>query len=194
MNEAKGPFVEGVDAAQDAIENGVPRWLLTQDGPFEQMIHPETGLPIAWLSGPPNLAERQELFAKGFNQAILAAVRSGGIEVDFRPLLMSRDDIEHALGACGLGILSPDNPKIQSPNREFTIKLRPEKRKSPSKARIWVCYDHLTWGRWPDFELYGGPIRFALGRDGRVLISETQQNYLTYDVATTQVLNRFLRR
>src|ERR1700722_17852743 len=170
-------YANGVLAARKAIDAGVPRWVETSSKPYGQCIHPETGLPYLGLSGPPNLAESNQSFARGFNNEILAALGSGGIEVDFRPLLMTRGEIERELDRSLVGTLSDDNPRIDSPNGDFSLSLRrpkPNPRAKRAKAVTWICYEHESGGRWPSLYTYEGPWRVALGRNGRVLIFETE--------------------
>jgi hypothetical protein len=147
-----------------------------------------------FIRRPASLAESNQSFARGFNDEILAALGSGGIDVDFRPLLMSRDEIERELDRNLLGTLSVDNLRIDSPNGDFSLSLRrpkPNPRAKRAKAVTSICYEHESGGRWPSLYTYQGPWRVALGRNGRVLIFETECLYLTQDVATTQVLNRY---
>jgi hypothetical protein len=172
-------YEEGRRAARNAVANGVPRWLQTTEGPC---IHPDTGLPVTWLSSPGGSTAGLQSYVQGFNDEILAAIEAGAVAVDFRPLLMSRAEIQRALDRDCLGTLSPDNPRIRSPGDDFVIQLRPP----------WILYSHTSGGRWPKLAAYDGPVRIALGRDGHVLVFETRFLYLTRDVLTTQVLNRYL--
>src|SRR5687768_7456982 len=97
FNRDTAAYSEGEAAARTAISNGVPRWIVTSERPFGESIDPATGLPIAFHSFPPELKERMESFAEGHNDAIRTAVESGAIDVDFRPLLMSRNEVVDAL-------------------------------------------------------------------------------------------------
>jgi hypothetical protein len=106
---------------------------------------------------------------------------------------MSRDEVIAELQTGALGTLSPDNPRIESPNGDFSLELRQPKRKSRDNATTWICYEHVVVGCRPQFDLYDEPLRVALGRNGRVLLFETQCLLFTRDVLTTQMLNRYLR-
>ena len=59
VNYNQNACADGVKAAQKAIANGVPRWVQTSERPFGQMIHPETGLPIALAGTFPRGAPSQ---------------------------------------------------------------------------------------------------------------------------------------
>src|SRR5262245_32768449 len=97
-------YADGRRDARKAIANGAPRWRQITEGPC---IHADTGLPIARLSSPVSLADWRDSYVQGFNDEILAGIDAGNIHVDFRPLLMSRDEIETALKKDYLGTLSP---------------------------------------------------------------------------------------
>lgn len=180
-------YDDGSKAARKAIANGVPRWVRTSSGRFGEMIHAGTGLPIAVLSGPANLKNWQQSYAQGFNDEILVAIEAGNIDVDFRSLLMTRDEIQHALKTCFLGTVSTETPTLRSPNTDFTIEIDVD-----ASQRTWICYHHESGGEWPKFQLYDGPLCVALAKESRVLVFETESVYLTRDVMTTQVLNKYL--
>ena len=120
-------------------------------------------------------------------------MKSGDIHVDFRPLLMTLDEVTHALENNPLGTLSTENPRVEGPDGSFCLELRQSKSKRRSNRDTWICYHHESGGRWPDFGFYEGPIRLAIGKNGRVLVEESKCLYMTYDVETTQVLNRYYR-
>jgi hypothetical protein len=121
----------------------------------------------------------------------MVARESGAIEVDFRPLLMSRVECLDALESSSFGVLSPDTTRLKSPDGLITIEFQTQSRSKQSSSNVWIRYTHDEWGTWPKFALYGGPVQFAIGRNGRVLIEKFSQVILTRDVVTTQVLNSY---
>jgi hypothetical protein len=185
MNERA--YGDGASAARQAIADGVPRWIHTTARPFGESIDPDTGLPVATLSGPPELADSNASFAIGFNDEILAGIRSGEVTVDFRPLIMPRQEVLLALTEFGLGTLSTENPRVQAPNGDFVLELQLSKKRTKSKL-TWIRYSHRSGEEWPQFDLYHEPVEIAVGRNGRVLILSTSCLLLTRDVETTQVL------
>jgi hypothetical protein len=188
--DSKDPYSDGARAARHAIAEGVPRWIAIRDRPFGQMIDPATGLPIFGLSAPAELAEWQSAYAQGHNETISTAVQSGEINVDFRPLLMSRPEVVRALTENKLGTLSTANPRLRGPSDAFVLKLRFPKPKAKTKL-TWVHYSRQSGEEWPEFSLYDGPQDVAVGRVGRVLVFKTSCLFLTHDVVTTQVLNSY---
>jgi hypothetical protein len=154
-------------------------------------MHPKTGLPMMGLSGPPSLRDHNEWFAKGNNDEVRAAIESGAIDVDFRPLLMSRVECLDALESSSFGVLSLDSTRLKSPDGLITIEFRKRAKGKKPSSISWISYTHEEWGTWPSFTVFGGPVQFAIGRNGRVLIEKTSQVILTRDVVTTQVLNSY---
>lgn len=191
MTSEKEPYTQGASTARKAIAEGVPRWMVISDRAFGQMIDQTTGLPIAQLSAPPALADRQASFAQGFNEVISAAIASGEVTVDFRPLLMTRVEVVRALAECKLGTLSTENPRIQPADGQFVLELKFPAKKAKKKL-IWIRYSLPTGEEWPKFDLYDGPLDVAIGREGRVLVFKTASVFLTRDIITTQVLNSYL--
>jgi hypothetical protein len=102
-------YEKGFRAAVEAIEAGVPRWFVSQTCD-EREIDSGTELPIATLSGPPELAASNEAFIRGFNDEILRARSAGEFTIDFRPLLLSRGEVLGAFRTQRLGTLSLDCP------------------------------------------------------------------------------------
>ncbi len=196
----------GARAACNAIANGVPRWIATtadeESGQADELIHREIGLPIARLSVPKERAVWQAEFTRGHNDEIMRALRVGEISVDFRPLLMTRDEVENTFIAHPIGKLSLDQPRIEDPTGRFVLSLKTTKLRNRNAAAcekteptIWIAYDVPPAGEPnPRFGVYAGPLDLALGREGRVLLVKTECLYLAYDVETTQVLNRYLIR
>src|SRR5262245_13857062 len=117
-------YAAGWRAGAQSIAEGVPRWMATTDGPVGQMIDPGTGLPLFGISGPPELTDWLTSYAKGHNDAISAALKSGEVTVDFRPLLMSRPEVLRAFTEGYLGTLSTDCPRLTAPSGEFVLELR----------------------------------------------------------------------
>jgi hypothetical protein len=189
-------YQEGMIASLEAIANGVPRWIETESGVFGQEIHPATGLPIATLSSPPELVERNQVFARGFNDSILRGIEAGEIAVDFRPLLMSLEEVRQAFVTHRLGVLSQDSPRIEEPSGRFRLRLQPPKKKSLAKRPplIWIAIENASGLRDLKFMNYDGPVEVATGREGRVVLFQTDCLYISRDVETTQVLQRHLSR
>jgi hypothetical protein len=185
MNE--DAYKDGSRAARQSIAEGVPRWIHTTQRPFGESIDPDTGLPTATLSGPPELADSNTSFARGFNDEILAGIKSGEVTVDFRPLIMPRPEVLGALTECSLGTLSTENPRVQAPSGDFVLELRFPKSKAKSKL-TWIRYHRRSGEEWPKFDLYDEPMGIAVGRNGRVLVFKTSCLLITRDVETTQVV------
>jgi len=191
MSGDQKAYTEGALCARKTIAEGVPRWIETCNDSSDHFIHPGTGLPICQLTGPPSLAEWNNSFAQGHNDQILVALNSGSIHVDFRPLLISRNDANRALRVCSLGILSPANPRIESPESSFAIDLRRSKSQSQSQHSVWITFHDSLGDRSTELEPYVEPIEIALAREGQVLIFKTRSLLISRDLATTQVLNRY---
>ena len=184
-------YTHGNRAARGAIDSGVPRWFRIGDCGFEDCIDADTGLPLAEVTAPAELAEWRQGFVQGFNDEIRAALQSGGIDVDFRPLLMTRAEIQTEFATSLLGVLSPENPLIESPSGDIVLELRAPKPRSKAERSTWIGHRGPTGGRWPQFLLYEEPTPVALGRNGRVLMLKSSLFYMTFDVVTTQILNRY---
>jgi hypothetical protein len=162
------------------------------------MIDSRTGLPIAGLSAPPELAAWQADYVRGFNEEMLRAVGSGQVTTDFRPLLMTREQIHEAFRDHTLGTLSPDCPRLEDAGGRFILKLDvPKPRKAsktglPRPARPPSVLISRPGGE-PDKRLLycEEPVDAALGQDGRVVLIKTCSHYLAYDEETTQILHRY---
>jgi hypothetical protein len=190
-------YSEGQLAALHAISHGVPRFIVMQ-GMDEDMIDSRTGLPLATLSAPPNLAAWQGAFVRGFNEAILRAVESGEVTRDFRPLLLTRKEVKDAFRDRPLGTLSLDCRRLEDPNGRFVLHLDiPIPRKTSNRgaprseqpARILI--DHTTGECDRTLLYYDAPVEVALGRDGRVVLIKTDCLFLAFDEETTQILHRY---
>jgi hypothetical protein len=192
MAISQDPIADGSQAARRAIAEGFPRWIVTSDIPFGQMIDPATGLPVLRMSSSPDLVEWQASFARAHNETIRAALQSGQITVDFRPLLMSRAEIIRALADNKLGTLSEAQPPLQGPQGDFVLELRFPKPYAKQKL-TWILYRRRSGEEWPRFALYDQPLDIATAKEGRVLAFQTACLLLTRDAATTQVLNSYLR-
>src|SRR5215203_5934799 len=92
--ERETSYADGVRTARHSISKGVPRWISTSGVIGNGMIHLGTGLPLIVMTAPPGLVEANESFAKGHNDEIVSAIGDKRIAVDFRPLLLTRSEIE----------------------------------------------------------------------------------------------------
>ena len=128
-------YSAGERTAREAISRGVPRLVVTQ-GLDEEMIDSRTGLPVAGLSAPPELAAWQADYVRGFNEEMLRAVGSGQVTTDFRPLLMTREQIHEAFRDHTLGTLSPDCPRLEDAGGRFILKLDVPKPRKASKTGL----------------------------------------------------------
>src|SRR5262245_22686584 len=90
-------YAQGRRDARKGIATGFPRWIQIGEEPFTGEIHAGTGLPIMRLSGPDDLAGWRQSYANGSNDEMLAGIESGKVKVDFRPLLMTRDEVQSAM-------------------------------------------------------------------------------------------------
>src|SRR5262249_23841646 len=144
----------------------------------------------------PELAERHQAFARGFNDSILRGIEAGEIAVDFRPLLMSLDEITQAFATHRLGVLSEDSSRIEEPNGRFCLQWQAPKKKSVCNGPplIWIAFENASGLRDLKFMNYDGPVEVAAGREGRVVLFKTDCLYIARDVETTQVLQRYLCR
>jgi hypothetical protein len=122
----------------------------------------------------------------------LAAFKSGAIDVDFRPLLMSYKDVVQAISTMSLGTITEDNPQIADPQGEFVLELRVTTRKKIRRME-WIGLRLSDGQFWPNFIFSSEPVRIAVGKDRRVLIVESNCILSTFDIATTQVLNRYMK-
>jgi len=200
-DQPKDPFRDGFKAARGAIANGVPRWIATEIYQFGELIHPQTGLPLTTISAPPELMQWRNAIVRGHNEEILRAFEGGEISVDFRPLVMSLDEVKEAFTRESLGILSIGSPQIDDPNGRFSLYVQIPKRKLAAKTKpahsrrtIWIGYQPVDGAPARQFMLYSAPTEVALGRERRVLLFKTERLYLARDVETTQPLCRFLIR
>ena len=137
-------YGEGKRAAHHAIDAGVPRWMCTTNVPFGQEIDPGTGLPIAHVAAAPNRIGRLAKFLRARIQRaeIAAAIKSGEVTVDFRPLLMTRPEVIRSMSENRIGTLSMDNPRLEAPDGDFVLELRRAKSKKKS------CLDMLPSQQW----------------------------------------------
>jgi hypothetical protein len=183
-------FNRGIRAAEKAIIEDRVFWIATDDNEEEnggEHIDPRTGLPYLTVSG-----EAGD-YIRGYNDTVLKASKAGRIKSDFRALLMTRAQVVAAFKKTNLGVVSPDNPIIAAPGGEFRLELkRPKPSKGKAKAKQWISFRNGEQ-EWPRWELYNADDQFAVGvgRDGRVLIIKNDYVYVTYDVSTTQVLDRY---
>ncbi len=189
-------YRDGMNAALGAIANGVPRWIETEPGIIGHEIHPQTGLPIATLSSPPELGERNAAFARGFNDSILEGIEAGEFAVDFRPLLMSHEEVKQSFAINSLGFLSAESSRIEEPNGRFFLYLDTTKKKTVPKRPplVWIVFENASGLRDTKFMHYDCPVEVATGRDGRVVLFKTECLYIARDIETTQVLQSYLRR
>jgi hypothetical protein len=182
-------YAAGVRTAQQAIAEGVPRWMHGGNRPIGQFIDRDTGLPLAGLSGPTALAEPIGARIRGYNDTVLLAIKSGSVLTDFRPLLMSRLEALSALASSSLGTLSESNPRIDAADAGFCLKLRLPKPQA-KRPMAWISYTRAG-KQWPDFELFTSPVEVAVGKEGRVLVLKDGHVILARDLETTQVLNSY---
>lgn len=188
----KESYERGIRAARKAIAAGTPFWISTKGRASGEFIHSETGLPYLGLSGPPELENSNLSYAKGYNDEVLNGVRSGSISVDFRPLLMTLNEIIASLEAHTIGTISEDSPRLEVSKADLILELKKRKTRHSGEITI-VSFRRAGVEVGNNFEDYETPIRVALGKDGQVLVMETERSILTRDVVTTQVLNLFLR-
>lgn len=193
-------YDRGVREAELAIEEDRVFWYSTDDEEEDEErnraehIDPKTGVPFLNWSG------EADDFIRGYNVTVLKASQAGKIKSDFRPLLMTRREIAAAFKKTNLGALSPQSPRITAPRGEFELELRPMKplkrpRKIPGPPRpprIWICFRNRV-EEWPQWDIYDDDDTFevGIGREGRVMIIKNSAIYLTVDVRTTQVLDRY---
>jgi hypothetical protein len=183
-------FNRGVRAAEDAIAEERAFWIVTDDNEEEEEgehIDPRTGLPYLTISG------EADDYVRGYNDTVLKASNAGKIKTDFRPLLMTRAQVVAAMKKTKLGVISPDNPVITAPGGEFTLELkRPKPLKTKKKPKQWISFRNREQA-WPRWELYDEDNTFSVGvgREGRVVIIKNDYVYVTFDVRTTQVLDRY---
>jgi hypothetical protein len=183
--------------AKDDEQCPVPRWFASQSCDEEE-TDSYTGLPIATLSGPPELAASNEAFIRGFNDEIHRARSAGEFTIDFRPLLLSRGEVLEAFRTQRLGTLSLDCRQIEDPRGRFIVKLQlPKPRKgrqrrtTRSEPLTWIVFVRAGARETHRLMLYDSPVEFALGRDGHVVLMKTTCLYLTFDAETTQDLQCF---
>lgn len=190
-------YDKGIEAARHAIVNGCPRRLLgpnDRDSTENSSIDLRTGLPIMSIGAPPELADRISAHVNGYNDEIDRALAAREFDIDFRPLLMSRQQLEKEFFANPLGVLSLENPRIEDSNGQFMLYLKlPKPRKErKSKAHIWAVLEKPKGETHDKFWLYDGPVPVATGHEGKILILKTELHYLSYDLLTTQPLNRYM--
>ena len=190
-------YFAGHRAAVNAIRDGFPRWVLTEN-PQEESIDSRTGLPVMTISSPRELQSWNESFARGNNDEILRAIRSGEIKRDFRPLQMTFSEVQHSLEREFLGTLSSECPQLNDPRGRFAIRLQtPKPRKVAADSKTardpldWVVLEHAPNGPALQLLIYESPVHLALGRNGRVILMKTPHVYLVLDAETSQVLNRY---
>lgn len=194
-------YHRGVRAAELAIEEDRVFWISAGDEEEDEEradaehIDPRTGVPFLVCSG------ETDDFIRGHNDTVLKASRAGEIKSDFRPLRMTYREIAAAFKKTNLGSLSRQNPQIIAPNGEFELELRPLKsstrpRKTPGPPRpprTYICFRNRVQ-EWPQWDLYDDrdePTEYGIGREGRVMILKNSEIYLTIDIRTTQVLDRY---
>jgi hypothetical protein len=73
-------------------------------------VHTSTGLPVAVVSVPPALEERQRHFIAAHNAEILRAREAGDIEVDLLPALRPRGGSDALFRAGSHHVLAPKRP------------------------------------------------------------------------------------
>lgn len=164
----------------------------------EEMIDSRTGLPMDVLSAPPELAAWQADYVRGFNEEIHRAVGAGQVKTDFRPRLMTREQVHEAFRDHTLGTLSPECTRLEDAGGRFVLTLDvPKPRKAsktglPRPARPWSVLISPQ-GAEPDKRLLccEEPVEVALGQDGRVVLIKTRSHYLAYDEETAQILRRY---
>ncbi|REJ76124.1 MAG: hypothetical protein DWQ47_10920 [Acidobacteria bacterium] len=188
----KESYKRGIRAAKKAIAAGTPFWISTGERAFGEFIHSETGLPYLGLSGPPELENSNLSYARGYNDEVLNGVKSGSIRVDFRPLLMTFNEVLASFEARYIGTISDDSPRIEVSEADLILELKKRKTRHSRELTV-VSFIRSGVEVGNNFELYETPIRVALGRDGQVLVMKTKRSILTRDVVTTQVLNFFLQ-
>lgn len=196
-NSIDDAYSEGNYAARTAIANGCPRWAIGPNasrGLENGAIDTGTGLPIFSFNCPPELVEQLAAQIRGHNDEILRALAAGEISVDFRPLLMTREQIVEDSANNQIGILSLDNPKIVGPDGRFALYIKiPKPRKNrKSEPLNWIVFEPANGEVNEEFSLYSEPESLAMGRGGRVLIIKSSLFYLSYDVETAQSLNRYM--
>jgi hypothetical protein len=182
-------YSQGIKAATNAISDGVPRWVKTEPCAVGECIDDYSGLPVMRVSGPQQRQDWLTSFARAFNDTIQAALDAGTITVDFRPLLMSRDELLQALTDHSLGTLSLESPRVESHNPEFSLEVRLQHRKRDTL--IWIRFINSSGDEWPEFELYDGPLDVATGREGKVVVFRSRCTLSSRCLETTQVLNVF---
>jgi hypothetical protein len=196
-------YGEGRRAARSAISAGVPRWgVLSPTSSVVQEtdeIDQRTGLPVIVVHAPDALVPQQSEFLRGHNDEILAAISSGEITRDFRPLLMSRREIDSEFGQGSLGRLDLNTRRLTSLSGDIVVEIevpKPRRGPPPRFARDRPSWIVLRRGENPLRRLlvYEGPIEVAVVRDGRVLVLRTDSHDLVYETETSQTLNRYPRR
>ena len=197
-------YDEGRCAARKAIANGVPRWAIiaaNDDLKREQQIDSQTGLPIVVMSASQELADWQSAFVQGHNEEILQNIKLGEIKVDFRPLLMTFEQVKEAFQQNSLGTLSADTPKIEDPYGRFALHLQISKSRKNSKTvshkskpLTWIILSRESETQSRRFYVFEAPVDIALGRNGQVFLIKTQCFFLVHDERTTQLLQRYRLR
>lgn len=182
LDDEARAYNEGFRAAINAISEGASRVIRVEgETSFDQPIDAHTGLPIAYLSGPPELAKWQAGFARGFNDEVCRAFDSGEIAANFTPLLMSLAEIKDAFVTHPLGTLSLENHRIEGPGLQFTIYLKDS----------WIALTTRDGETNPRLMNFEGPTKIAIGKETRVLLILTSHHYFAFDLVTTQILNRY---
>lgn len=194
-------YDKGKRAARSAIAAGVPRWgvLRVAGSPSQEggEIDPRTGLPLFVVHVPEALAPQQSEFIRGHNEEIAAGISSGEVTRDFRPLLMSRADVENEFEVGLLGRLDLNTAQTTVASRDVVLEIEvPKARRgrsatSPRDRPSWIV--RRPGGGAPQRLLvYDGPVEVAVVRDGRILILRGRELDLVVDSETGQVLNRYV--
>jgi hypothetical protein len=191
LDEAKR---DGANAARSAIAAGVPRRLVVVTQGVgarpSDPIDAATGLPIATVSVPPNLALRQNAFASAFNAEISRALMNGEIAVDFRPFLAPAADIVASLKGRH-AVLEPKHPILiaQARVRYEVFVPRPPKVpprfKPPSSPCVRRKDERGT--HWIT-KYEGSPIPFAIRADEATIAFNLGQVIAVYHVVSGQLL------
>jgi hypothetical protein len=186
----------GRSAARKSIKAGFPRWTCVARNDPYKFIDDQTGLPFIDFV---QKSDEIEALAAGANDEILRAIGKGLITLDFRPLLLSRDDLKNAFGQAFVGLLSLGNPEIEYRD-VFSAKLRSERVRKmygiphdPAKRNVFIELRNGQGKVFRDFALYDDPVELALALDNRVLVSRTASAYSSRDLDTSQILNLYPR-